>query len=43
MSLLGLPDGSENTVRVKEPVVAQNEPSNTTQLGGADEKGHIKM
>jgi hypothetical protein len=43
MSLLGLPDVSENTVRVKEPVVAQHEPSNTTQLGGADETGYIKI
>jgi hypothetical protein len=30
MGLLGLPDVSENTVRVEEPIVAQNEPCNTT-------------
>jgi hypothetical protein len=43
MGLLGSPDVNENTVRVEEPVVAQNEPNNTTQLGGADVKGRINM
>jgi hypothetical protein len=43
MSLFGLSDVIGNTIRVEEPVVAQNDPNITTQLGGVDETGHIKI